>query len=259
MDNQTSPAPAFSEPAAVDVIQYRPLSLWGVSGLLAGIASTIAFWGPMLWPVARPLLWPVAGLMLLVSVVAMIYLTRERGAVGGTRLASVGLFLSLLSVTAAPTHFLLREWHLREQASTVGAQWLMFLLARQPYDAFESMKPASSRRPLGRPLLDQFAADKGEAYVYEQFLNSPLVKALSLLPISSTRIEHYETESIDPSPDGSDVISDVYAVSFLENGKKKSFFVRLELERREDESTVSGIWRVMNYQGGIRPRTEPAS
>ena len=246
MEPRNETASAFTPRIGEEGPGAPRLSAWAVVALVAGLASAVAMISPMLWS--------VAGAALVLCVVVKIHLSHHRGNLGGSQLATIGLALSLIFVTAAPARQFLRQWNIRQQSADVGSEWLHYLIRKEPYNAYESMRPVSMRRPLSSQLEWQYTADKNEAQAYSYFLNNPLVKAISLLP-PRVQVRHYETEKVETSSEGADIISDVFALTWQgKDNKPQSMLVRLEIERQVDPTRVAGLWRILNYELVSRPK-----
>lgn len=246
MEPRTETASAFTPRIGEEGPGAPQLSVWALVALLAGLVSAVAM--------ISPLLWSVAGAALVLCVVVKIYLSHQRGNLGGSQLATIGLALSLIFVTAAPARQFLRQWNIRQQSADVGSEWLHYLVRKEPYNAYESMRPVSMRRPLSSQLEWQYTADKNEAQAYAYFLNNSLVKAISLLP-PRVQVRHYETEKIETNSEGADIISDVFALTWQgKDDKPESMLVRLEIERQVDPTRVAGLWRILNHEIVSRPK-----
>ena len=178
MNQPTETGSAFTPRTGEEGPGAPRLSLLSVAALLAGLLSAMAM--------VSTLLWPVAGAALVFCVLVKINLSHQRGVVTGEGVATVGLALALMFVTAAPTHYALRQWKIREQSAEIGREWLQFLVGGQPepYSAYESLRPVAIRRPLSSQLELQYASDINDAQGYSYFLNNPLIKALGMLPRS---------------------------------------------------------------------------
>jgi hypothetical protein len=51
-----------------------------------------------------------------------------------------------------------------------------------------------------------------------------------------------------------DVVEDVYAVTYEDGGRKKTFFVKLGLWRNLLDQAAPRLWRVQNPEGGYKPK-----
>lgn len=268
METPPQTVPAFT-PRYGEEGPGRPrMSAWAPVALLAGLVSAVAMIGPMFWS--------IAGAALVLCVIIKIHLNHHRGELAGERLATLGLALSLIFVTAAPARHVIRHWHLRQQSADVGTEWLYYLVRKEPYNAYESMRPVAMRRPLTSQLESVYASDKNEALAYSYFLNNPIIKAIGLLtapppepetaakdngdngkenentkwqPPRRVQVRHYQTESIETNSDGADIISDVFALTWDgHDGKPESMLVRLQIERVVDPTRVAALWRILSYE-----------
>jgi len=259
METPPHTAPAFTPRYGEEGPTGPRLSAWAPVALLAGLVSAVAMINPMFWS--------IAGAALVLCVLVKLHLNHYRGELAGDRLATLGLALSLIFVTAAPVRHVIRQWHLRQQAADVGAEWLYFLVRREPYNAYESMRPVALRRPLMSQLESVYASDKNESQAYFYFLNNPLIKAIGLLTAppdldepaqgqtekwqapKRVQVRHYQNESIDTNSEGADIISDVFALTWDGQDKEpQSLLVRLKIERVVDPTKVAGLWRILSYE-----------
>ena len=234
--------------------QTRRVNVWAIPAVVLGIASAAAMAGPAWW-------W-VAGVGLAVSAAALWQLNtqvvqeqsvKERG----RPLALLGLSLSLAFAVGGPTHHIWRQVWISQQSRSVGMKWLNYIMVGEAYKALEMTRPAEQRRLNDARLKMLYSEDELRRRQYAAFLDRKLVRTLRALSHEARR-RHYQTEQIERLLNR-DRITDVYAVTFFEDGERKTFFVMLLLERREDPTTAAGVWRVVRFEGGYRPQSIPSA
>jgi hypothetical protein len=273
--NLNSPAEtALSSATEAEAADPPKLSVLGVAALLVSPAGIVAMIS-LLW-------WPVAVAALVFGVLVKAYLARNRDTLRGEALATLGVAVAMVFVIASPTRFFLRRLYIADQAADIGREWLQYVIRDQPYNAFESMRPVPSRRPLSESLVWHYASDPKESKDYFDFLNNPppksadepqekppdksteespnksLIKALMLLPKQPDHpieVRLYKTVSMsvvgprDVPPYGGDVIKNIFAVTWHDEQRKPhSMLVQLTIERSPEPTRVEALWRVLSYQ-----------
>ena len=253
MNSNIDSAPRFSDHADPELERGGKLNGLALAALLLGLASVAAMFSR--------LLWLVPGIGLAVSTLALRRLADGEPRPVSRGLALAGLVLSVVSLTCAPTHYYLRNWRIAQQSAPVGAEWIEFLLAGEPLKAYAAMDSPEDRPPLGRQLKEFYLGDKASVDRFNRFVNrSELVRTLMALG-PKAYVQYYDTEDM-VRRDGADIITNVYAVTYSDGegrreGKsrqqKKTFFVRVVLQRRDDPVSTVGFWRIRQYRGGVRP------
>jgi hypothetical protein len=126
------------------------------------------------------------------------------------------------------------------------------LARNEPLKADQLTRNPEHRKPLDDRLWDFYRGDPESLQGLEGFVSDPVVRTLLALD-GKAQVRYYESQ--DQTTAGPvDRVNLVYAVSYSDNGRKKTFFVRLHLERFHFETTGRGDWRVLKSEGGIRPR-----
>lgn len=220
------------------------LDPFAIVAFLLGVFSALALLGREFWA--------CAGIGMMGCALIVIRMNRQRHAKSGVSLAMVGLALTITMATLAPTRHYLRTLKIRQQASVIGEDWLRSIISNRAYVALAALEMAENR--LVDSQLEKFyRGDDQNRASYEQFVNRELIRALIALN-GRARIQCYGTEDIN-SANGKDVITNIFSVSYLETPTdRKTFFVRLVLERTDNPVSTTGFWRVKRYRGGVRPR-----
>jgi len=238
----------FSDPQEVAVQEYRAVSGLAVSGLLLGLLSVTALFTRLLWIV------PAAGIA--VSAVALRRIAEEAPALIGRKAALVGLILSVGFAVAAPTDWVVHRWLLRREARQFAMFWFDVLRQGAPHKAHQLTLHPGSRQPLEGKLWDHYTNDWRNYREIRGYVGGPLIRTLLALN-GKAEVRYYDTERQWEGDDG-DALRQVYAVTFEENGKKKTFFVGMTLERIPLRKSGRSDWRVTNADGGIKPADRTA-
>jgi hypothetical protein len=228
---------------ATELPDYRPLCVAAPIGLVLGLLSFLAFLHPVLWFV--PLL--AAG----VNIYALISLAQSERMVG-RQAAVAGLMLALAFGTAAPLRIVTYHWLARRDAGRFGREWIQAVLEQDVHKAHQMAKMPGERQPIDGQLAAFYEQSSELRTELETYLKTPVVATLMALGPQAT-VRHYQTES--SQTDGrSDLVEDVYAVTYEENGRQKSFFIKLNLWRNLKKEVGPRLWRVQSPEGGYKPK-----
>jgi hypothetical protein len=234
------PDASRAETVDADVLEYRAVSGLAVASLLAGLISLVA--------ILAPIFWIVPLLSIFTSFIALFRINAAGPTVLGRRAALLGLALSIVSLTAIVTEMVSARWWLAYDAQRVSQEWLDALGRGKRHEAHELCLIPELRL---QPNSAQAKAD------FKRFMSDPLVRTLLALG-KRFDARYYETEQLTRDDEQDmDVVTLVYAVTFAEAGKKKSFFVRFRLERTVERFTRRCQWRIAAVDGGIHPATPP--
>jgi len=221
-----------------------PLNPLGILSLLGGLFSLLALLGQA-W-------WICAGLGLLVCTLVMIHLNQRRETKAGMTLGTLGLAISLLAVSFAPTYFYLRQIKLCRQSALLGQEWLSSITGGETYKAL-----AATENPEHRLVYEQlknfYHGNSEDRKTYDRFIKKKLIHTLIALD-GRARIRFFANEDFSDTG-AADIITNLYAVTYLENPlTRKTFFVRIVIERKDDPDSRAGLWKILRYQGGVHPR-----
>jgi len=232
----------ISDPQDAELATYRTLVWQAVLGLIFGLFAPLALVDPMLWAIAA------AGTIL--SWWALRRIKNYPAELAGRKLALAGLTLSLLFLTAAPADWLAYRWMIRHEARQFSALWFRYLMQDEPHKAYQLNLPPQFRPPLDDHLWDFYRSAPRQREGLEKFVNTPLVRTLLALgPKAQVRFYRTGNQTHDNS---NDQVDQYYAVTYEEQGEKKSFFVLVQMLRRKLSSGQAG-WQVVDTQGGVRP------
>jgi len=217
-----------------EVIEYQAVSGLAVGSFLAGLLSP----GAVLWP----LLWIAPPLGILLGVLALKRIADQPSELTGKRLALVGLALSVFFAAMVPTERLVYRQALARQAREFATIWFDCLRNDEPIKAYQLSLDPRHRLPMARLVDEADVADSDARANLEEYVQDRTVRCLLALG-DKARARHYATEQQEHFTDGEIVIT-VYAVTYQEGGRDKTFFIRLALRRYELPDGKSSDWQV---------------
>ena len=222
---------------------YRPLAIQAIAGFLFGLLSPLALVNTAFW------LLPAIGLLF--SWWALRRIHRGEAATTGRRLARIGFTLSLLFLVAAPTDWLVYRRVVRNEARQFCTLWFNYLAAGEPQKALQLTVPPQMRQPFGENLWPYYRNEARARTGLEGYVQSPLIRTLLALGSSRAMVRFYETA--DQSQwNNDDIVDSVFAVTYEDEGEKKSFFVSVKAARMK-LADGSADWRLLAADGGIKP------
>jgi hypothetical protein len=240
-----------TEPTDVQVAEYRSISGWAVAGLIMGLLSPLALADPLLWAV------PIAAGMVCVRAFGQI--KQNAPAMIGRKAALVGLWLAVFSLTAAYSDWVYLRWRIRDEARQAALFWFDLLAKDRPELAFQLTVVPRLRHALDDKIWEFYVdAENSKIKWFTDFKNyiapgktgeSPnLVRTLMALGHSAEvrylgTFDQFYVES-------QYIVDQVYAVTFIESGEKKTFFVAVRLARHS-ASGERAVWRIVYAQGGV--------
>lgn len=237
----------LAEPTDAQIADYRSISGWAVAGLILGLISPLALVDPLVWAV------PVAAI--LVCGWAFIQIKQNTPAMIGRKAALAGLWLAVFSLTAASGDWLYFRWCIRGEASQVAMYWFQLLAKNQPEYAFQLTLPPLQRQPFDERIWD-FYNDTDmwrkalKDYVAPGKTEEPPQLVHTLLALGdSAQVRYVKTLNqfyIGPE----NVLDQLYAVTLVDAGEKKTFFVNMRLSRITLNNGRAD-WRIVGAQGGV--------
>ena len=228
-----------------DPVEYQAISGLAIGALLLGIASASALAGQVLWGV------PVLGVV--TSLVALLRIERAAGALAGRRAAQWGLALSMFFGAVAVAQFISNERLLAGRAEQVSRQWFAALAAGDLPLARQLGMPAKTRARISDPtqLWNYYRDVAGQRRDLEQFVAEPLIHTLLALDGAAT-VRLYANRGVSMA-DQQTIVAQTYAVTYEDDGARKTFFVNLTIERNLQRGADKADWRVIKYAGGVDP------
>jgi hypothetical protein len=234
--------PRLTDSQDAEIAQYRVLPAPAAAGLILGLLSPVAM--------IDPLLWIVPPLGIVFSGLALRQISRGGQALTGYKVALWGLALSLFFGTAAPVNWFGYRWMVRREARQFAGAWFEFLAHDQPQKAHQLIRFPQYRQPLDEELWEFYRGDprwEGQLWAY---VDRPLVRTLLALG-RQAQVRYYQTAGEDYTGDDQ-LVDQVFAVTYQQAGRKRTFFVSLEMERTELESGRAN-WRLVRTHHDLVP------
>lgn len=223
--------------------EYQSVEPWAIVCLLLGLLSPLAMIAPVIWIV--PLLGLVAGGVAL----ARIRREQERS---GRALALIGVALSMLFIIAPTARLASAFILLRNQPLPIVNKFFEYLREGHPEKAVTLGWTPDYRAGLGDDLWLFFRSDAEAKRDLRRFTSQPPVRLLLSLG-KDAQVRHYSTTRLGVSGNVAQV-EYWYAVTFVDDDeKKKTFFVRLLMERKPTADPDLYPWRVKDFDGGHGP------
>jgi hypothetical protein len=232
----------ITDPQDTELAAYRALPGQAVLGLIFGLLAPLAMVDPLLW------IMPALGAVM--SWWALRRIRDNAPAMAGRGMAWAGLTLSLLLLAAAPTDWLLYRGLIRREAQQFSALWFRYLLHDEPQKAHQLTTRPQFREALDARLWAVYRNSPELRGDLENYVKRPLVRTLLALG-PRAQVRYYDT--IGQSHEGGrEFVEQAYAVTYEEEGQRKSFFVVVRLARMKFVSGEAG-WRILQTEAGVRP------
>jgi len=229
----------FSDAAEAELPQYRALSGLAVVGLLLGFLSALA--------IVHVGLSFIGGAAVLCCLAALVRIASAPSEISGRGLALAGLVLAILMTTAGLAREVTEQRLADIQSRTVAVQWFEYLKQGQPHKAKELENSGTGRRSLDETLWDEYLSSATTYEGLETFVAQPEILALLTLG-DRADVRHYQCLKAD-----SDSVTQVYAVTYTDDGARKSFLVEVFLKRNVFPQFGTSSWRVEASQGPWDP------
>jgi len=239
-DHNDNKAPVrFTAAPEVEDTEYQALSGLAVIGFLFGLASCVAL--------VHPGLAFLAGAALLCGVAALIRIAGNPSDIVGRGWAVAAIMLAVFWGSAAIAKEVTYRQLLEAEAQPFAMLWFDLLKNGAPEKALELQTNPSRRSKLDSTLLDYYLDDEHRYESLSGFVNGPEVRALLKLGRDAT-VRYYDTEYVGPTE-----ISQVYAVTYDDEGTKKSFFVVLTLKKHILADGQNVAWAIQSNHGPFVP------
>ncbi len=160
------------------------------------------------------------------------------------------MILSLLFLAAAPADLLIYRWMIRNEARQFSALWFRYLGQEEPHKAYQLYLSPQFRQPLDDHLWHFYRKSPKPRDNLEKFVKLPLVQTLLALG-PKAQVRFYQTAS-ERREDEHDLVNQYYAVTYEEQGERKSFFVLVQMVRQKLSNGQAG-WHILQAEGGVRP------
>jgi hypothetical protein len=230
-------------------LEYRPVSVWAIVVLVLGLLSATAFVHPLLWLI--PPLGVVSGLLTLRRI-----RTQEPRPFGRS-MALAGVALSVFFGVAAGAHLWSYRYLGQIEARYTAQQWFEYLRQGEPQKADQLCENPLTRPPLDDGLWGFYRTHQDAREGLRKFVANPLVRTLLALgKKAQARPYAHGSFTVDGN---SELAEEVFAVTFEDQGLKKSFFAVVTLESVPPDGSRRPRWCVVGYRGGIKPQAFTAS
>ena len=229
---------------------YQAVSLHAVLSLTCGLAGPLTFVGPLGW------LAPWAGIIL--AAAALRRIARNAPHLAGRKAALAGLTLSAIFAAAGPVEWIVYRQRVAAEAVQFAQFWFDFLRDDQPQKAFQLTLHPHQRQPLDASLWEFYTQEPRWRHELDDYVTQPAVRTLLALgPRAEVRFCQIDAQDRERDHD---LVSPLFAVTFDEAGRKKTYFIRLKLERMrlttrdaQKRTVAFADWRVVMIEGGVRP------
>ncbi len=233
----------FSSPVSPDA-EYRALSVPAVVGLIAGLLSPLAMIDPLIW------LLPLLGLIF--STVGLWQIARNAPEMTGRKMALTGLTLSILFGVMVTTHWVTYRWLVNREARQFAQMWFEFLRQDEPHKAHQLTLHPDYRQPVDDTLWEFYRGDPRWDGQLRSYVDRPLVRTLLVLG-DDCRIRRYHGGPVKRTGT-KDGLLQIYAVTREEGGRKKTFFIGLEMQRFKLEDGRAQ-WQLRRARRDFVPRS----
>ena len=221
---------------------YRAFATQSVVGLIFGLLSPLSFLAHAFWFV------PFVGVFF--GGWALRRIKNNPEALTGRKLAWAGLSLSLLFAVAAPTDWLVYSHVVRNEARQVSLSWLQYLTHDEPLKSHQLTLSPDGRRPPDENLSDYYRNNPRSRKAIEGYIQSPRVRTmLALGPRAVVRF--YDTVE-QVHDENEDLVKMIFAVTYEDEGEKKSFFVYVQAYRKKRPDGRAD-WQIFPAGAGARP------
>ena len=183
----------------------------------------------------------------------------------GRKAALAGVWLAVFSLTAACSDWFYFRVRIKAEARQAALFWFELLAQDRPELAYQLTLLPRDRRPLDERIWDYYVDEERDKrytalknYVAPSKDDQPPNLVRTLLALGKSA-EVRCLGTLDLSyVESMYIIDQLYAVTFVESGEKKTFLVSVRMARH----VVGGdhaVWRVVYAQGGVDQYGKKAS
>lgn len=220
----------FSDAAEADLSEYRVLSGLAVVGLILGLLSALA--------IVHVTLSFVGAAAILCCVVALVRISASPSEMSGRWLAVTGLTLAVFLTAAGIAREAITQRLHDINSRAIAAHWFEFLKTDEPEKACELGSSITIRRPLDDELMGKYLKSRDEYEGLQTFVSRPGVRALLDLG-DRAQVRHYKFDGADAK-----YTRQIYAVTYEEDGVKKSFLLQISLIHETFPDRGFSSWRI---------------
>lgn len=210
-------------------LEYRPLSLLAVFGLILGLFSVVAIVAPPGWIV------PAAGA--LASAIAILRINSNQNRLAGRGVAVIGLCLSLWLGTWAPTKYFVDRYYLAAQARAFTVEWLEAIMQNELEKAHQGTLQFRYRQPHNTDLKQHYSTSEIDKSDMQEYFAQGVIKEL-VGRAPNTKIDKMRVRTITKEKDAYSVVFIVEA----EPPDDDAIFLAIEALREEHNDNF--YWRV---------------
>jgi hypothetical protein len=226
------------DPRTAELQEYRALSASALVGLFLSFLSLAAF--------AHPVLWSLPVVAALVNLGALARMRSQAPRLVGRGVALTGLALSLMIGAAASSQYLVTEARIRYEMRQMAQLWFDAVRHRQYEPALELLLEPWKRQPPGEDLQVYYRDDPRASEAKLAFANGELVRAIAAVG-EDAQIRCVETQ-VHHLNQFKERIGSIWAVTYQEDGKTKSFLVRVGMERDRKGLLYMYLWWITKVQ-----------
>jgi hypothetical protein len=236
------PEPRVTSIDGVEVVEYPRVSRSAVTALLLGLVSVAALVGPLQW------ILPLAGTV--AAVIALRSIARADEPLVGRRAALIGLLLSLLFLTWAPTRYFLRQEILFRQAREHADYWLELVRQGRLYEAHQLTMKKNDRRPPGTDLAEVYENSEDLDESFQGFCGEmPLKKVIQLGSQAQVRfVGRVKIEHDRPLHAVVDIVTFKYAVVPEQGDPSDAVELWIGVARTRGRGSEEASWSIHGVQ-----------
>jgi len=215
-----------------DLEDYRPLSPLAMAAAALGVCSAGVLISRLFWPLA------IVGVV--ISLLALVRVSRENGRVLGRSAALIGLGLSILFLTYAPAKDYARKVILAGASRPIADQWIDAILQGRIEAAHQLTRKPHERVTMEYDELRAFYESNKELNAAaELYAEDPAVKSL-LGQESDAEFEFIGTPSVE-SAERYDRLVHKYQVDMA---SRPPFVIYVQLRRTPLLGDKMGAWNI---------------
>ncbi len=222
---------------------YRALYPGALVCLALAVLSATAFLHPV-WVVLT-----VAAIA--IGVFSLWAIARQPESWTGRNLALAGTLIALFCLAGGVTRQVTREKTILDGANATALEWFSYLAHDEPHKAFQLQVEPQKRLPLDGHLWKSYLDSPKLNDGLHQLVKNPPIQALLALgknakPRPYSLLAHRERRS-------GHELEELFVVTYEQEGKRRSFFLKMNLSRDADPVTGLIGWKVNSAMGPSLP------
>ena len=211
----------FGDQDEPDLIEYRPVSRLAILALALGLLSSLSL--------LAPLMLAASAVAVVVAILAMQQVKRNRAAMIGRGAAVAGLLLALTFASWTVTRGFARQWIVYGQARQFADHWVSLANDGKFLEAHQLALPTFYRQPKGTDLASYYERDEKANEEFEKLFGSEMgAHVKTYAPkypfkfVKWIRQDRFEDHTY---------IVQLYAAEIEENGRRRLLPVKVVLQR----------------------------